>query len=95
MAEPKQEQSKKLRAEQARKLIENIRTNLVEATSGCAIQQSACGEKWPCGTCVCAVLGEMLARDAAEHSQHNDPVDRINEVWRAILQMRDFPTNSS
>jgi hypothetical protein len=38
---------------------------------------------------------QIVAGGAPEYGEHNNPVDRINEVWRAILQMRDYePKNS-
>ena len=73
----------------ARQFVEDLRTALIKATSGCTIQQGADGKDWPCGTCVCGLLGSLLPHDASEYTQRNDPPDRVNEVWRAILQMRD------
>jgi endonuclease YncB( thermonuclease family) len=69
--------------------VEALRIALIEATS-CAIQESADGKEWPCGTCACALLGKVLPHTAQEYAEHNDPVDRVNEVWRAIVQMRDY-----
>jgi hypothetical protein len=69
--------------------VETLRRALIEATS-CTIQEGASGKEWPCGTCTCALLAKLLPRTAPEYVEHNDPVDRINEVWRAILQMRDY-----
>ena len=44
---------------------------------------------WPCGSCVCALLANLgLDASADEYTEHNEPIDRINEVWRAILQIR-------
>lgn len=40
---------------------------------------------YPCGTCFCHLLGELGVR---ETGLHNDPVERTNEVWRALLQIR-------
>ena len=77
----------------ARQFVDDLRTALIKATSGCTIQQTADGAGWPCGTCVCSLLGTLLPHNASEYSQHNDPLDRVNEVWRAILQMRDFAEN--
>jgi hypothetical protein len=73
----------------AHSFLEALRTALVGAT-GCAIQEGANGSGWPCGTCTCEVLAQLLSDTAPEYTQRNDPVNRINEVWRAILQMRDF-----
>jgi hypothetical protein len=74
--------------------VETLRTALIGATS-CAIQESAGGNEWPCGTCVCELLGVLLPPSAPEYAEHNEPVDRVNEVWRAILQMRDYQPNNS
>ena len=63
---------------------------LVRGTNGCDIQGGADGSAWPCGTCICSLLGALMPPDAPEYSLHNEPIDRVNEVWRAILQMRDF-----
>lgn len=42
---------------------------------------------WPCGTCTCDLLARL---GAVEHitTTHNQPVDRNNEMWRGILQIR-------
>jgi len=53
----------------------------------CAIQEGT-GGGWPCGTCMCYLLSELGVK---EHNIHNHPVDRVNEVWRAILQIRGEP----
>jgi len=73
-----------------REFIEDLRVALIKGTGGCAIQEGADGSEWPCGTCICALLGSVMPNGAPVYSQHNEPVDRVNEVWRAILQMRDF-----
>lgn len=73
-----------------REFIEDLRLALIKGTFGCALQEGADGSEWPCGTCVCALLGSIMPHAAPEYSQHNKPVDRVNEVWRAILQIRDF-----
>jgi hypothetical protein len=70
--------------------IEDLRLALIKGTFGCALQEGADGREWPCGTCICALLGRVMPHAAPEYSQHNKPVDRVNEVWRAILQIRDF-----
>ena len=67
-----------------RRFVEDIRCALVKATR-CDIQQNG----WPCGTCTCFLLGQLMPENAPEYSEHNDPIDRINEVWRAILQIRE------
>jgi len=73
-----------------REFIEDLRLALIKGAGGCAIQEGANGKSWPCGTCVCALLGSVMPHAAPEYSRHNEPVDRVNEVWRAILQIRDF-----
>ena len=68
---------------------ESLRLWSVKYTGGCAIQQAENGKLWPCGTCFNALLGKLLGTDKTAYNEHNKPVDRINEVWRAILQIRD------
>jgi len=70
--------------------IEDLRLALLKGTGGCAVQEGTDGKSWPCGTCVCALLESIMSTTAPEYSEHNEPVDRVNEVWRAILQIRDF-----
>lgn len=58
--------------------------------TGCGIQEGRDGKPYPCGTCFCALLGCIgLNPRKKEYHEHNKPVDRTNEVWRAILQIRD------
>jgi len=73
-----------------RDFVEDVRRALIRATGGCAVQESTDGRAWPCGTCTCGLLASLMPESAPEYSRHNDPVDRVNEVWRAILQIRDF-----
>ncbi len=73
-----------------REFVDNLRRALVIGTQGCELQEGADGDAWPCGTCTCALLGSLMPTAAPEYSEHNEPVDRINEVWRAILQIREF-----
>jgi hypothetical protein len=57
-----------------------------------ATKQTKCRVQngWPCGTCFFDLLRRIgLNEDAPEYHAHNDPVDRANEVWRAVLQIRD------
>lgn len=63
-----------------RDFLETLRNALIEATNGCNIQESADGKEWPCGTCTCSLLSNLLPRTAAEYSEHNELVDRVNEV---------------
>jgi len=46
---------------------------------------------WPCGTCFIDFLKRigLKSKDKA-YKEHNDHVDRANEVWRAILQIKDY-----
>lgn len=69
--------------------IEAFRCALVEATGGCAIETAGDGSAWPCGNCVGALFDALLPSDAPEYAEHNAPVDRVNEVWRAVLQIRE------
>lgn len=69
---------------------EGLRRYLVKATAGCAIQEGNDGKLWPCGTCVMGLLTRIgLDGTKQEYSERNDTSDRHNEVWRAILQIRD------
>jgi len=71
----------KINYKQAR---EDLRKYLVEYT-GCEIQDG-----WPCGTCIMALLNGLGLDDTKpEYKEHNKPIDRHNEVWRAILQIRE------
>ncbi len=44
---------------------------------------------WPCGTCTVAVLDQIINKKDRLYREHNKPIDRLNEFWRAILQMRE------
>ncbi len=48
----------------------------------CDIQSNG----WACGTCTTNLLDEL---GVSEDKNHNTPVDRVNEVWRGILQIRE------
>lgn len=66
-----------------KKAKEELRDWLVKYTF-CDVQNG-----WPCGTCVVYLLEQLgLKLSSDEYYEHNKPVDRINEVWRAILQIR-------
>lgn len=67
---------------------EEIRKTLVYL-SGCELQEGADGKSWPCGTCLLAILGDLVDEKAAEYHEHNSQIDRLNEVWRFVLQLRD------
>ena len=79
-----------MKANLNRQFIEDLRLALINGTGGCCLQEGADGKEWPCGTCACSLLGSLMSPTAPEYSEHNDPIDRVNEVWRAILQIRDF-----
>ena len=69
---------------------EELRKWLVKWTGGCNIQTGIDGKSYPCGTCTTYLLGKIgLTSRKKIYKEHNKPVDRINEVWRAILQIRD------
>ena len=70
-------------------LQEYINHLAVDISAGCNIQEGKDGRGWPCGTCFCAGLAELIDTKSKEYKEHNDKVDRINEVWRFILQLRD------
>ena len=67
---------------------EALRKFLVKSCGGCAIQGPGAG--WPCGTCVMALLDDIgLQSTHPLYEEKNDKPNRHNEVWRAILQIRD------
>jgi len=67
-----------------KKAKEELRKWAVKST-GCDIQNG-----WPCGTCFINLLEELgLNSENAQYKEHNKPVNRANEVWRAILQIRE------
>lgn len=71
-----------------KKVKEELRKWAVKSTGGCDIQDG-----WPCGTCFVYLLEKIgLNPESPEYEEHNKPVDRINEVWRAILQIRETKT---
>ena len=81
---------KKIDYNQAR---EEFRILLVKY-SKCSIQGGMIkGKKseggWPCGTCTVHLLTSLGLDLNDDYRAHNKPVDRTNEVWRAILQIRD------
>jgi hypothetical protein len=90
MANKTKEKSKQFKlTPRAKAFREDLRVLLIEHCGGCGIQEGGDGKMWPCGTCLCSVLGGVLDVNAPEYQQRNEPVDRINEIWRAVLQMRD------
>ena len=76
--------------EELEKCRESFRRWLVKWT-GCQIQSGLVKGKmkkfnaWPCGTCTIDLLVRLGVK---ENKQHNNPLDRCNEVWRGILQIR-------
>lgn len=66
------------------KAKEEFRRFLIRNT-GCTMQQDKNGKPYPCGTCTIDLMKRMGMK---ESKQHNKPVDRLNEVWRGILQVR-------
>ncbi len=71
-----------------KKAREDLRLWLIKYT-GCDIQESKSGN-YPCGTCVIDLLKKIgLEANKEEYNEHNEEIDRLNEVWRAILQIRD------
>ena len=68
---------------------EELRNWLVNNTS-CTIQKGFKGKKYPCGTCFMALLNDIgLDSKKPAYKLHNDDYERHNEVWRAILQIRE------
>lgn len=63
---------------------------LVEHT-GCDIQEGADGLDYPCGTCVMDLLDRLGLDDSKPeyYERNKESGNRHNEVWRAILQIRD------
>lgn len=75
--------------ENAIKAREELRKWAVKWTK-CGIQEGIDRKECPCGTCFCALLENIgLNPRKKEYKEHNVKVDRINEVWRALLQIRD------
>jgi hypothetical protein len=75
---------------QINQMREELRQWLIKWT-GCTVQ-GGYDEKgkyrdygWPCGTCTCYLIGCLGVH---ENKQHNKPIDKVNEMWRAILQIR-------
>ena len=61
---------------------EELRQWMVKWT-GCELQGP--NYSWPCSTCTFELLKQL---GLSEDGQHNDPVNRMNEVWRGIIQIR-------
>lgn len=83
---------KKIQPEHPTKSINNniafltdLRELLVKYSGECNIQNG-----YPCGTCLTGIFSDLLNSDTPEYKEHNEPVDRVNEIWRGILQMREL-----
>lgn len=71
------------------KAREELRQWLIN-NSDCECQEGIHGWTYPCGTCLFALLKNIgLNPNNKMYKEHNKEVDRLNEVWRAILQIRD------
>lgn len=70
-------------------LREDFRKLAIKIAGGCKIQEGENGKPYPCGTCFCSGIGDLINDKAKEYNKHNEPADRINEVWRFLLQLRD------
>lgn len=76
-----------LRIQEAKK---DFRKWLVDYAD-CEIQEGKDEMTYPCGTCTMALLDAIgLKSEEKEYKEHNEDIDRCNEVWRAILQIRDY-----
>ena len=71
------------------KIQKSIRNLVVKIAGGCVLQEGKDGLTYPCGTCFCSGLGQLISEKAKEYKEHNKPADRINEIWRFLLQLRD------
>ena len=63
------------------KAILEIQEWLLKWTNDCDIQGG-----FPCATCTTNLLSKLGVK---EDGEHNNPVNRVNEVWRGILQIRE------
>lgn len=86
--------AKKLPILDAIKAKEELRKWLVKYTmceaQGGVVDGELQDYGWPCGTCFMGLL-DMLGLDSKkkEYCDHNRDFDRANEVWRALLQIRE------
>ena len=68
-----------------------LRLWAIRVAGGCGIQEGAGDDKvYPCGTCFNVGLSFLVDGRSKIYKEHNEPVDRINEVWRYLLQIRDM-----
>jgi len=70
-----------MKAAEKKRAIKELKEWIIKYTHGCVVNNGG----WSCGTCTCALLQDLGIK---ENGEHNKPVDRVNEVWRAILQLR-------
>ena len=70
-----------------------IDTKAREALRQWAVKETKCdiqSHGWPCGTCFMALLTRIgLDSTKEEYNEKNEDHDRHNEVWRAILQIKE------
>jgi hypothetical protein len=66
---------------------EELRKWAVKYTGGYDLQSGG----WPCGNCfINLLIGIGLDKNDPQYHKHNPgPISRINEVWRAVLQIRE------
>lgn len=77
------------KAEWTNQRREELRKWAIKIAGGCKIQTGEGDKKkYPCGTCFCMGLTKLL-KQTSVYKEHNEPIDRINEVWRALLQIRN------
>ena len=86
---------KKIKIKLDNEAREDLRKYLIKHTKGCVIQGGIISGKkksfgWPCGTCVIDLLSRIgLDSEKEEYKKSNETPERHNEIWRAILQIRD------
>lgn len=69
---------------------EELRQWAIKVARGCNVQKGdGYGRCYPCGTCFIDGLKRIMKENNPIIDEHNEPVDRFNEIWRAILQIRD------
>lgn len=78
-----------LSKETRKELRKKIRELAIEIAGGCECQEGNDKQTYPCGTCFNFGLGQLIDKKTKEYKKHNETPDRINEVWRFLLQLRD------
>ncbi len=71
-------------------MVNNEKNKCVEELKRWLASWTGCGEPhdgWPCGACTRRLFASLGAVE--DDAEHNEPVDRVNEVWRAIIQIRE------